>query len=316
MDARSSLPPELVERVLERVPPLEFLRALCASCRKYSFDWYTGRLFSHVLVVPDEANSLNVAINRLATLGACGATPGLVLLRPGTYSESVRVTQNCHILGLGARGRVVVEAPGWESALVFAGLGGKNVPLPLGYTDLITGEDACVENITFRCRNYDMRGRCVYIVMGRPLLCRCDIDGGLLVCGHSTAPFLRECRVGNARGTGIHFTDRSRASLRQSVVERHGRHGILVDRRAQPEIAYNTIRHNAACGIRLAGVSRPQAAQSKDGGGLRPGTRLCGNDFASNGGESLSMTPRYVDEAEGDGGLPGRGWDDPIFSTE
>ena len=36
-----------------------------------------------------------------------------------------------------------------------------------------------------------MRGRCVYIVLGRPHLDRCSIEGGVLISGSGTAPLIR-----------------------------------------------------------------------------------------------------------------------------
>lgn len=148
----------------------------------------------------------------------------MVLVRPGVHAESVRLTQNCYILGLGPRGKVVVEAPGWESALVSAGLGmGANF-----------GEDAYIENVTFRCRNEMMRGRCVYIVNGHVSLKCCDIQGTVLVSGWRTSPQFVECQISKSRGNGLHFTDYSCPSLVKSTILHHGNHGILIDRRAMP----------------------------------------------------------------------------------
>jgi len=240
MGAGPELPPELVPRVLGLVPVVEFFHAVAPASRQFSVAWYTG-LFPRKVVVPDDVPSINAAINQLAE-GAGGTGRGLVLVRPGRYLESVRVTQNCHLLGFGPPGQVVVEAPGWESALVFAGLGVK------GFN---SGEDACVVNMSFRCRNESMRGRCVYIVMGQPRLERCEVEGGLIVAGLRTLPQLRRCSIRRSRGSGLHFTDHCKGSLHESLVAGHGRHGALIDRYAQPDISRNCIRDNRACGIRI-----------------------------------------------------------------
>merc|ERR1712232_743677 len=141
-------------------------------------------------VVPDDVPRVNMAINRLRLGRMIDGRRGLVLVRPGRYLESVRVTQNCHILGLGHRKDIVIEAPGWESALVFSGLGVRSFG---------SGEDACITNITFRCRNEQMRGQCVYVVLGQPRLERCDIEGGVVVC--SAAPQIGSCHISASWGS-------------------------------------------------------------------------------------------------------------------
>ena len=93
------LPREVVVRIFERLPILSFLGGAVATCRKFSLKWYLERSFQKVVVVPDEEKSINAAMNRLAKEGDVGQ--GLVLVRPGLYSETVRVTQNCYVLGFG-----------------------------------------------------------------------------------------------------------------------------------------------------------------------------------------------------------------------
>ncbi|CAE8593408.1 unnamed protein product [Polarella glacialis] len=303
----SSMPRELVARVFQHLPPIQFLQASAVTCRQFSFRWYVNAVFPASVTVPDDVSSLNEAINRLARSAESGAR-GLLIVRPGTYQESVRVTQNCHILGLGRRDRIVVEAPGWESALVSAGLGAKSlVPRELGWAGLSTGEDACVENLTLRCRNENMRGRCVYLVMGRIHLLRCCVEGGVVVSGYSTEPRLTECCIRGARGSGLHLTDHCRAMLHGNHVHSHGRHGILIDRHARPQIAHNEVHQNKACGIKVFhGVDGPRHLQKApmDANAMAISfaeavQALSNNSFDANNDGDVSITPRYADsEAE------------------
>lgn len=255
--------------------------------------WYAAQ-FPRCVLVPDEVPSINAAINRLGRRavavghGDAEHPRGLVLIRPGTYSESVRVTRNCYLLGLGPRERVVVEAPGWESALVFSGLGVRGFG---------SGEDACAANLTFRCRNEMMRGRCVYIVLGRPRLEHCTIEGGVLVSGFHTAPQLSQCCIRDSWGSGVHMTDHCQASLRDSTVTKSRRHGVLADRGSRPEVADNRISGNGACGIRV--FCGADAMGRRPGKSLQlPLQRISGNDLGSNGEGELSTTPRFADSEE------------------
>jgi hypothetical protein len=56
--------------------------------------------------------------------------------------ESIRLTQNVIVVGLGLKDAVVVEAPGWEPALVFAGLGISGNNTVNGVDGTSTGERA------------------------------------------------------------------------------------------------------------------------------------------------------------------------------
>mmetsp|Transcript_52386 Transcript_52386/g.113511 ORF Transcript_52386/g.113511 Transcript_52386/m.113511 type:complete len:324 (-) Transcript_52386:2-973(-) len=288
-----SIPYELAAPIFRRVPPVDFLRSVAATCKSFSFAWYCSS-FPSVVTVPDDVPSLNEGINRLANEG-CGGQ-GLLLVRPGIYSESLRVTQNCWVLGLGPRNRVVVEAPGWESALVSAGLGARHVPNLFGWESFTSGEDTRVENLTFRCRNENMRGRCVYIVMGQLHLIHCDVDGAVLVGGCRTAPKLEACRVRGSRGSGLHFTDHCHASLTWSEISAHGSNGVLIDRGARPVVTRNLISKNQRCGIRaLCGAS-----PSSRGPGLGLGVlkNLGDNTFEGNVGGELSADLLFADEEE------------------
>jgi len=281
--------PELLSELVAHA--LSFVRLIdvapvFATARRFSFTWYS-QVFTRVVVVPNDLPTINGAINLLADDGLGGnGGRGLVIVRPGTYTETVRVTQNCHLLGLGPKGSVVVEAPGWESALVFAGLGVK------GFN---SGEDACILNVTFRCRNENMRGRCVYIVMGQPRLERCIVEGGLVVAGMRTFPQLYDCKVHGSRGSGLHFTDHSRGSICECMVARHGRHGALLDRHARPKLECNQIKDNRGCGIKF--FTGPGTEATTANANLFPGN-ICHNILERNEGGKISVTPLVADPEE------------------
>ena len=71
-------------------------------------------LLERAVFVPDDAPTINAALN-------AAAHDGVVLVRPGLYGESVRVTRDPTLCGLGPRGSVVVQPPGWEAGLVWGG---------------------------------------------------------------------------------------------------------------------------------------------------------------------------------------------------
>ncbi|CAK0794250.1 unnamed protein product [Prorocentrum cordatum] len=223
---------EIPALVLPWLDPLDFLRCAAPLGRAWSLEWYVEA--NGAVVVPRDAATINEGIN--ASAGKVAGGPrrgGLVLVRPGTYKEAVRVACGCHVVGLGP-GQVVVEEPGCESALV-----------------LVQQVSACVRNLTLRCQRPENRGKVVYIPHGRPLLERCVVEGGVHVCGAATAPTLRRCRVLGSPGDGIHFSDGSQGTVADCVVEGHARHGVLADRGARPELRGNRIGRNRSCGVRF-----------------------------------------------------------------
>jgi len=268
------LPHDIVKKVFEYAPPLDFLLVCAPSCKALSFEWYTSRAYTGVVIVPDAGLSINAAINTLGKLNKAATRKGLVLVRPGRYAESVRITQNCHVLGFGPGSDIVIEAPGWESALVSAGLGVRRAPR------LTTGEDACVENLTFRCRNENMQGRCVSIVMGQLSMVRCTVYGGVVISGFLTAPLVRGCHIRQSRGNGVRLTDHCSALIKGNRVVQHGQHGIIIDRESSPVVESNKICSNAGSGIRIFNSSLENVTD-----------RLRDNYIVDNGEDEVSMLP-------------------------
>ena len=185
-------------------------------------------LLERAVLVPDGAPTINAAIN-------AAGHHGHVLIRPGVYTESVRVTRDLTIAGLGPPGSVVVQPPGWEAAFVWGGysvgvarVGGtvhqaasagahavrhrRSLPMPpavasverpasspvhsLSTPSAAASQRVC--NVTVRLRNQQQQ-TAVYISSGAPSISDCDIQGTVHVAGPRCAPSLS--RRAAARGT-------------------------------------------------------------------------------------------------------------------
>ena len=101
-------------------------------------------LLERAVFVPDDAPTINAALN-------AAAHDGVVLVRPGLYGESVRVTRDLTLSGLGPRGSVVVQPPGWEAGLVWGGysVGQATVGRTVHHA-ASAGAHARVRNVTVR----------------------------------------------------------------------------------------------------------------------------------------------------------------------
>ena len=101
-------------------------------------------LLERAVFVPDDAPTINAALN-------AAAHDGVVLVRPGLYGESVRVTRDLTLCGLGPRGSVVVQPPGWEAGLVWGGYSvGQATVGRTVHQAASAGAHARVRNVTVR----------------------------------------------------------------------------------------------------------------------------------------------------------------------
>jgi len=135
----------------------------------------------------------------------------------------------------------------------------------------------------------------VYIVMGTPVIERCDVQGSVLICGIRTAPQLVDCNIRGSRGSGLHLTDHCRASLRGCSITQNRRHGVLVDRLSCPTIMRNKISSNSECGIR---VFHGKLSNEQMSGVRSAVDGIHDNLIEGNGGDSISFSPQYVDSEE------------------
>ena len=143
-------------------------------------------LLERAVFVPDDAPTINAALN-------AAAHDGVVLVRPGLYGESVRVTRDLTLSGLGPRGSVVVQPPGWEAGLVWGGysVGQATVGRTVHHA-ASAGAHARVRNVTVRLRNQQQQ-TAIYISSGAPSISDCDIQGTVLVAGPRCAPTISRC---------------------------------------------------------------------------------------------------------------------------
>ena len=132
-------------------------------------------------------------------------------MRAGTYVESVRVTKDVTICGLG---EATVVPPGWEAAFVW---GGYSVGRTRAGDEVLTaasaGAHARVCHIAVRLRNQQQQ-TAIYLSGGSPTLDSCDIQGTVVAAGPRTKPTLTNCVISGSRGFGVKVDDRATPVLR------------------------------------------------------------------------------------------------------
>jgi parallel beta-helix repeat protein len=167
------------------------------------------------------------------------------------YRDSIRVTKNISICGVGKLGSVIIEAPGWNDALYFAGLGMDGEYVNPKTSD--TGELADISNLVFRAPNPE-QGFIAHIVRGTPRIHHCDIQGGLWISGckpkitHNTIRWSRSC--------GVKITDRACPEIKSNVILNNKFGGIKV-KRSNPLLTRNIISENQSYGMVITTDSAP-----------------------------------------------------------
>ena len=204
---------------IELVLPLELLDIIAQvhHFRSWRVLKYL-QILENAVLVPDGAPTINAAIN-------AAAHGGVVLVREGTYVESVRVTKDVTICGLG---EVTVVPPGWEAAFVW---GGYSVGRTRAGDEVLTaasaGAHARVCHIAVRLRNQQQQ-TAIYLSGGSPTLDSCDIQGTVVAAGPRTKPTLTNCVISGSRGFGVKVDDRATPVLRDVSISCCRRSGIGV----------------------------------------------------------------------------------------
>eukprot|EP00967_Tisochrysis_lutea_P116565 scaffold187815_cov28-Tisochrysis_lutea.AAC.2 len=155
-------------------------------------------------VVPDHFSSINAAINSARLVDG----ERVVIVRPGRYTESVRLTRDVTIAGLGPRHKIILETRGSEAALVWGGFAVNYTQARGMVFRRATAGTRCsaVHNLTISTRSR-LQQYSVYIVSGAPIITHCDIEGTILVAGLGTVPCVRKCNVRGVRSHAYICTD-------------------------------------------------------------------------------------------------------------
>ena len=207
-----------------------------------------------VTLVPDDAPTINCAIS---------AGHGLVLVRPGVYTESVRITADLQLIGLGTAGAVRVISQGWEPALVLGGFTVGRAKLRDGayLAAASAGRRATVHNMSFAMRN-QQQAVAVYCTSGQQSMTHCEVHGTVRVSGSAAAPNLVRCRIHGSRSTGLRICDHAGGRVTRCELVRNRLAAVHLSPCATPELRDNWFEGNGHDGV-LCNAS-PEAEASDD----------------------------------------------------
>jgi parallel beta-helix repeat protein len=242
------LPDELLTRIMTYLPFRTVVGCFGPTNKMFlrvtNVEWFCKNV-RELTVVP------SLECPTLADGLAHAANTRELWILPGVYRDSIRITKNISVCGVGKLGSVVVEAPGWNDAIYFAGLGMDGEYVNPKTSD--TGELADISNLVFRAPNPE-QGFIAHIVRGTPRIHHCDIQGGIWISG--CKPTLSNNTIRCSRSCGVKITDRAMPELKSNVILNNKFGGIKV-KRSNPVLTRNTISHNLSYGMVITKDSSP-----------------------------------------------------------
>ena len=189
-------------------------------------------------LVVDAAGSGDYRTIASAILGA--RPQDTIVLRPGTYKESLTIRNDVQIVGEGGRSKVIVE--GAPVANVFDFLSGSATLT--GLTIRIVGTGTA--NIGWGA--IAVRG-------GTPVIEDCDLSSSagtaVYISGAGANPVIRNCTMRNSRDSGVYVYEQGQGTIEQCVISGNGLSGVAIRTGGNPTVRDCEIRDGQASGVHV-----------------------------------------------------------------
>ncbi|MGW7243495.1 right-handed parallel beta-helix repeat-containing protein [Streptomyces sp. NPDC054804] len=208
------------------------------------------------------------------------ASPGdLVVIAPGTWTESLVLDRAVVLTAEHGRGSVVIAAPPGDAPAV-----------------TVDGPDCALHNITVW--GSDAGRPAVSVSPGAGLVLEeCSVEGGRVQAkgpddeeGGTTAVVLRRCRLEGARLAGLHLAGGVRARVEDTAVTGVDGTGVVLSGTASLDAVRLRLERTTGSGVRLRGRSRLRLTDSVLAGSGRAGL-LLEDATEATAGESRIETP-------------------------
>ena len=167
------------------------------------------------------------------------AKPGeIIVVRPGTYRESLTIRSDVRIVGEGGRSKVIVEgAPG---ANVFDFLGGSATLT--GLTIRIVGTGPA-----------DKGWGAIAVTGGTPVIEDCDLTSSagpaVYILGAGANPTIRNCTMRDSRGSGVLVYDQGQGIIELCLISGNGLAGVAIRTGGNPTVRDCEIRDGKSVGV-------------------------------------------------------------------
>ena len=174
----------------------------------------------------------------IASAIASSRPQGRIVVRPGTYSETLIITQDVFIDGDGQGANVVIEGlPGAHAIELRSGS-----PRLSGMTirTVANGREAKVWGAIA------VRG-------GRPVIEDCDLTSmagcAVYVVGTTANPTFRNCRMHNSRGSGVFVYEMGLGTIELCVISGNSNAGVAISEGGNPTVRGCELRDGKDVGV-------------------------------------------------------------------
>ena len=182
-------------------------------------------------LVVDAAGSGDYRTIASAILGA--RPQDTIVLRPGTYKESLTIRNDVQIVGEGGRSKVIVE--GAPVANVFDFLSGSATLT--GLTIRIVGTGPA-----------DTGTGAIAVRGGTPVIEDCDLTSSagaaVYILGAGANPVIRNCTMRNSRDSGVFVYEQGRGTIERCVIAGNAHAGVAIKTGGNPTVRDCEIRGN------------------------------------------------------------------------
>jgi F-box protein 11 len=241
---RQQIPPEIVvKRLAQR---LHADRGLDQDLARWAMDvwakalvayepsnWQQNRSDSEIITVSSSGSGQYATIDEALQNAQSGDT---ILVKPGSYTETITITQPVEIVGDGAVEQIVVSTNG--------------APCLRMQTDM-----AVVRGLTLQTHAGKERQQlsAVEISRGRLELTDCQITSecgpGISISGPATNPSIQRCTLVQCKEGGLLISEQAQGNIEHCVIRNNNRAGIIITQKSHPTLRACTISENRTVGI-------------------------------------------------------------------
>ena len=162
-----------------------------------------------------------------------------IVLRPGTYKETLVINNDVQITGEGGRSKVIVEgAPGQGAVFKF------------------TAGSATLTGLTIRVVGTGPadKGRgAIGVLAGTPVIEDCDLTSSagsaVYILGAGANPVIRNCTMRNSLQGGVFVYEQGRGTIEKCVISGNGLSGVEISKGGNPTVRGCEIRDNKQVGV-------------------------------------------------------------------
>ena len=162
-----------------------------------------------------------------------------IVLRPGTYKETLVINNDVQITGEGGRSKVIVEgAPGQGAVFKF------------------TAGSATLTGLTIRVVGTGPadKGRgAIGVLAGTPVIEDCDLTSSagsaVYIHGAGANPVIRNCTIRNGSGSGVFVNDQGQGKIERCVISGNTLGGVQISTGGNPVVRDCEIRDGKQSGV-------------------------------------------------------------------